>query len=123
MMMMMMITASILQHCIACDFPKFTFTLQSASCICSWKGAVFFLWPWTLTRDLDLQIWPRCVQVEPSCQISKSEFISFITFCARHGRGAMYSDHGHVCVCLSLAAFSHYCTDLIIRPRYNLGEW
>ena len=23
----------------------------------------------------------------------------------------MYSDHGRLCVCLSLAAFPHYCTD------------
>jgi len=26
-------------------------------------------------------------------------------------RHEIYSGHGRLCVCLSLAAFSHYCTD------------
>jgi len=34
-----------------------------------------------------------------------------ITFHMRHSQGEMYSGHGHLCVCLSLAAFPHYCTD------------
>jgi len=34
-----------------------------------------------------------------------------ITFHVRHSRGKMYSGHGRLCVCLSLAAFPHYCTD------------
>jgi len=29
----------------------------------------------------------------------------------RHRRGEMYVGHGRLCVCLSLAAFSHYCMD------------
>jgi len=28
-----------------------------------------------------------------------------------YSRGEMYIGHGHVHVCLSLAAFPHYCTD------------
>jgi len=34
-----------------------------------------------------------------------------ITFCVRHGRGEMYIGHDCLSVCLSLAAFPHYCTD------------
>jgi len=36
---------------------------------------------------------------------------SYYTFRMRHSRGEMYSGHGRLCVCLSLAAFPHYCTD------------
>jgi len=35
----------------------------------------------------------------------------FITFHVRHSRGKMYGGHGRLCVCLSLAAFLHYCMD------------
>jgi len=28
-----------------------------------------------------------------------------------HSRGEMYNGHGRLCVCLSIAAFPHYCTD------------
>jgi len=39
----------------------------------------------------------------------------FITFRMRHSQGEMYIGHGRLCVCLfvclSLAAFPHYCTD------------
>jgi len=34
-----------------------------------------------------------------------------IKFRVRHSQSEMYSDHGRLCVCLSLAAFLHYCTD------------
>jgi len=34
-----------------------------------------------------------------------------ITFCARRSQGEMYIGHGRLCVCLSLAAFQHCCTD------------
>jgi len=40
-----------------------------------------------------------------------------ITFRVMHSRGEMYIDHGRQCVCLSLAAFPHYCTD----PGVTLG--
>jgi len=36
----------------------------------------------------------------------------FITFRMRHSQGEMYTGHSHLCVCLSLAAFPHYCMDL-----------
>jgi len=39
------------------------------------------------------------------------ELWSVITFRMRNSRGKMYIGHGCLCVCLSLAAFSHYCTD------------
>jgi len=34
-----------------------------------------------------------------------------IAFRVRHSRGEMHIDHGRQCVCLSFAAFPHYCTD------------
>jgi len=34
-----------------------------------------------------------------------------ITFRVRRNRGEMYIGHGRLYVCLSLAAFPHYCTD------------
>jgi len=34
-----------------------------------------------------------------------------ITFRVRRSRGEIYIGHGRLCVCLSLAAFPHYCTD------------
>jgi len=37
-----------------------------------------------------------------------------ITFRMRHSRGEMYSGHGRLCVCLFLAAFPHYSTDLYV---------
>jgi len=35
----------------------------------------------------------------------------FITFRMRRSRSKMYICHSHLCVCLSLAAFAHYCMD------------
>ena len=40
-----------------------------------------------------------------------------ITFHMRHCRGEMYVGHARLCVCLFLAAFPHYCTDL------DLSRW
>jgi len=37
--------------------------------------------------------------------------VVIITFRVMRSRGKMYSGHGRLCVCLSLAAFPHYCTD------------
>jgi len=34
-----------------------------------------------------------------------------VTFRVRHSRGEMYIGYGRLCVCLSRAAFPHYCTD------------
>jgi len=34
-----------------------------------------------------------------------------VTFHERRSRGEMYIGHGRLCVCLSLAAFQHYCMD------------
>ena len=34
-----------------------------------------------------------------------------ITFRVRHRRGEMYTGHGRLCVCLSLAVCPHDCTD------------
>jgi len=54
------------------------------------------------------------VRVELACNL--------ITFRVRHSRGEMYVGHGRLCVCLSvclsLAAFPHYCMD----PLCKLGE-
>ena len=38
-------------------------------------------------------------------------FCYIITFRVRRSRGEIYIAHGRLCVCLSLAAFPHYCTD------------
>ena len=35
----------------------------------------------------------------------------FVTFSVKRSRGEMYSGHGRLSVCLSVAAFPHYCTD------------
>jgi len=40
-----------------------------------------------------------------------SDDVTIITFRVRSSRGEMYIGHGRLCVCLSLAAFPHYCTD------------
>ena len=45
------------------------------------------------------------------CVIKTILQISRLTFRVRHSRGEMYIGHGRLCVCLSLAAFPHYCTD------------
>jgi len=46
-------------------------------------------------------------------QVTDDELI--ITFGVKHSRGEMYISHGRLCVCvsvcLSLAAFPHYCMD------------
>ena len=34
-----------------------------------------------------------------------------VTFRVRRSRGEMYTGHDRLCVCLSLAAFRHCCTD------------
>ena len=36
---------------------------------------------------------------------------TIVTFCVRCSRAEMYIGHGRLCVCLSLDAFPHYCTD------------
>ena len=43
--------------------------------------------------------------------------VIFITLCVRLCRGEMYIGLGHlcVCVCVSLAAFPRYCTDLDVN--------
>jgi len=43
-------------------------------------------------------------------QVASSVFVIF-TFHVRRSRGEVYNSHGRLCVCLSLAAFPHYCTD------------
>ena len=40
-----------------------------------------------------------------------SRSLRIVTFGVRHCRGEMYIGHGRLSVCLSLAAFPHYCTD------------
>ena len=35
----------------------------------------------------------------------------FVTFRVKRSRGEMYIGHGRLCVCLSVAAFPHYCAD------------
>jgi len=37
--------------------------------------------------------------------------LSFITLRVSRRRREMYTGHGRLCVCVSLAAFAHYCTD------------
>jgi len=34
-----------------------------------------------------------------------------VTFRVRRSRGEMYIGHHRLCVCVSIAAFLHYCTD------------
>ena len=41
-----------------------------------------------------------------------------VTFRMRRSRDEMYIGHGHLCVCVSLAAFPHYCTD----PNVSWGN-
>ena len=38
-----------------------------------------------------------------------------------YSRGEMYTGHGRLCVCLSLAAFTHYCTDPDVSWRNGRG--
>jgi len=47
----------------------------------------------------------------PSTEALTTERVLIITFRVRRSRGEMYIGHGRLCVCLSLAAFPHYCTD------------
>ena len=42
---------------------------------------------------------------------SDGQMLAVITFSVRRSRGEMCIGHGCLCVCLSLAAFPHYCTD------------
>jgi len=42
-------------------------------------SSCFFLWPWTLTYDLDLRTWPRYCQEEPN--VYRSNVISFRSDC------------------------------------------
>jgi len=43
-----------------------------------------------------------------NCSANKSYYISREAY----SRGKTYIGHGRLCVCLPLAAFPHYCTDL-----------
>jgi len=43
---------------------------------------------------------------------TEENLASIITFRTRRSPGDMYSGYSRLCVCLSLAAFPHYCTDL-----------
>jgi len=45
----------------------------------------------------------------------------FVTFRVSRRRGEMYSGHARLCVCLSLAAFPHYCTDPYVILRHGRG--
>jgi len=55
----------------------------------------------------------NAVKWVPVCCLIHSSvvFIHLITFRVRHSRGEMYIGRGHLCVCLSLAAFPPYCMD------------
>jgi len=44
-----------------------------------------------------------------SCYVVLLFFV--VTFRGSRRRSAMYSGHGHMCVCLSLTAYPHCCTD------------
>jgi len=44
-----------------------------------------------------------------------------VTFRVRRSRGEMYIRHGRLCVCLSLAAFPHYCTLPNVRRGNGSG--
>jgi len=55
---------------------------------------------------------------DDKCIIVSYHQPDFITFRVRNSRGEMYIDHGCLCVCVSLAAFPHYCTD----PAVTLGN-
>jgi len=50
---------------------------------------------------------------------SCSFYLCFFTFRIRRSWGEMYSGHCRLCVCLSIAAFPHYCMD----PDVSWGEW
>jgi len=44
--------------------------------------------------------------------------LAIFTFCVSHRQREMYIGYVHLCVCLSLAAFPHYCMD----PDINSGN-
>jgi len=48
-------------------------------------------------------------------------YAGLITFRVRRSRGEMYIDHARLCVCPSLAAFPHYCTDLDVTCGNSRG--
>ena len=57
--------------------------------------------------------WLPPPQTPAGAYLSLHDHTSVITFRARHSRGEMHIGHDRLCVsvCLSLAAFPHYCTD------------
>ena len=76
------------------------------------------VWEW-FERQTDTQThrraWPlyisRRVLVTRNVIIIIIGLLSFITLRVNRRRREMYTGHGRLCVCLSLAAFAHYCTD------------
>jgi len=47
--------------------------------------------------------------------------MTFITVRVGRSRGDVYIGHGRQCVCLSLAAFTHYCTDPDVAWKNGRG--
>ena len=56
-----------------------------------------------------------------SKHVKECGFHKLVTFRVKRSRGKMYIGHGRLYVCLSLAAFSHYCTDPDVSWRYGRG--
>jgi len=77
--------------------------LHKSENACVWKRFPVILY-WQL-----LQHWTEHVSTGPNqCDFTTTKFS--VTFRVSGRRREMYSGHGCLCVCLSLAAFPHYCT-------------
>jgi len=63
----------------------------------------------------------RTVAVKIICVCLNFIRVCLITFHVRHSQGKVYIGHGHLCVCLSLAAFPHYCTDTDVTRGNGRG--
>jgi len=61
----------------------------------------------------------------PEAMETRGHTCELITFCVSRSRGKMYIGHGRLCVslsvCLSLAVFPHYCTDLDVTWENGRG--
>ena len=62
------------------------------------------------TPDQNATDFTKCLQLVVE-RLQRNE-TKVATFRVRRSRGEMYIGYGHLCVCLSLAAWPHYCTDL-----------
>ena len=64
---------------------------------------------WILARAMFAEV-DNLISLVYICALSLQ--FRLFTFRVRRSRGEMYIGHSRLSVCLSLAAFPHYCTDL-----------